>query len=985
MLLALVLALISPSVDPPSRLQGTQEAQQLSWRDVELGPGLVLDLKTGRLRSGARGEWACVGWDGDELWAQPSLARWHWSGGGPVSIRVARGGGEVQEPATAEMGAEYLYDLGSDGWGYLRVLAVEQDGVRLELARATQTSALERVPSTLSVAPEPSGHRLHWPAQEGEDYLVRRRRVGSDEVDLVMRVKGGNWLDDSAPPGALLEYRVALASRDAFGARKRAVRQVHPGGWPLSLRVGQTLNLLSGQTGGSGAHLEVTYVSPDQVAWRVIGGAQLTAIKGNGSELPWQVPSVNDGGYSTRLARMQPATEMAFHLPAEDIYGRLQLVQAKGQDPALLRQIDLGGGRMLPRPPRLEGASEWSNGMLSIKLARPPSLSPGLTIAVELEAEYLSESWVEVGVFAAESSKFAIPMDAALGRVIRVRSRHRLGTGVQSLASIPEACLLLDRASPLEVEQALDSALADLGHPGFLRRRQARGVLSLLGPLAWPRLKVALTGGDAEVAASCRELLLDAEGDREEHLELVLRSRATEIGVQSEPPAGLFDPEPGERAQILLESWAQNPTWVRVLAMDDPDPTVREMAQLMIEAPDLPPLLIGSPRVLLGLGRSEQSLEDWSELSLEHGPGGLASILRERSISDDVAADLVRLRLASELDSQGRKNWLGPGGGAECAELVLRLLDHFALSGKRALLRAAEVLVSGPGATLEAQRELLDLRLGAEEPSPGSRMRVVLDQADLGLLEARLGSLFEAGERDVDVVLPAGTYRSHTEDGHWLDVRLPGLRLVAEGEVRIEAGLRVQDVSGVVLQGIDLVHTSAAAMLLIDASVIAQGCTFAGSQSVITLQGSDLELDRCRVAPLHEIPGIYSLRFSGGSSLRARATRMYAGTLYLGDRGQAYLDRCVLEAGSRALIQAQQNGILVVRDSLLTGTGTGIYGLEEGLLEGVVVKAGQDPLGQGKASVHYCAEHTHASGGGRGRSTAGAAISICPVRAAQRR
>ena len=184
-------------------------------------------------------------------------------------------------------------------------------------------------------------------------------------------------------------------------------------------------------------------------------------------------------------------------------------------------------------------------------------------------------------------AELVLDLDPAEGSLLRLRLRHRYAWGTGSHAGEPVSCLLVDEQNPDDLNAALDRAMGDLGHPLFARRREARGVLSLLGSAAWPRLQAALSGDQAEVVASARELLLDAEGDSGAHLEFVLRARAADLGVRSDPPQGLFSEESGERAHALLLFWSEpgGTEWVRVMALGDPDESVRELAQLLSEAP----------------------------------------------------------------------------------------------------------------------------------------------------------------------------------------------------------------------------------------------------------------------------------------------------------------------------------------------------------------------------------------------------------------
>ncbi|MFT7680169.1 MAG: hypothetical protein ACI8QC_004175, partial [Planctomycetota bacterium] len=907
-----------------------------------------------------------------------------------MSRAVTRGGGEFGRGVSDRAGDEFLYDLGDAGWGYVRILGFEEGTARLEIAPGiVGRNQLRRDPARLHVQAVGGGHQLEWAAEKGAQYWVRRRVVGDGAEEEVARVNGGRWIDVNAPEGVLVEYRVARVSGSGWGARARSVQQAQLGEWPLELRVGQRIDLLTGAEGVPSAQVEVTHASPPSVTLRVVGEALLTPINSYSGAAKWELPDLGNDIYTKKLRSLNEKGELGFYLPGPGIYGRLRVTSSEPGSMSLLRQVDWSGRRMLPRPPVMQsGRPRWTGTELRLQVTPPaPTSVPHpehLSVVVEREVEYLTGSWEELAVFPADERELVLDLDPATGTLLRLRLRHRYAWGTGSHAGEPVSCLLVDEHNPQDLNAALDRAMGDLGHPLFARRREARGVLSLLGSAAWPRLQAALSGDQAEVVASARELLLDAEGDSGAHLEFVLRARAADLGVRSDPPPGLFSEDFGERAHALLLFWPQpgGTEWVRVMALGDPDESVRELAQLLSEAPVLPRMSTGLPYVLTPkLERKAQAARDWREYASERGPVGLSLDLRSGYPPMDARSSLARLRLAFDLSPADERGWEGPGGGAERAELVLRLVDRYSLSGEEALLRAAEVLVSGPAAMLGAGRELLYLRLGGSPPELGRRRRLEVERADLALLEVRIGALLEAGESYVDLVLPPGDYHRDGSGDNWLDIRVPGLRLIGGQGVHLDVGLRVQGAQDVVLEGLAVGNGTGSALLVVDGSVTAVDCEFVGNQSVVSLQNSELDLDRCRVLTLPGTQGLYSVRFSAASSLRARATRLAAGTLYLGDGGRANLDRCVLESGVRALVQGQRDGQLVARDCLLRGGNVGLYGLEQGLLEGVVLRAAQDPFGRGNEWVRFCAEHTRHHGTPSARSSSGDPLLDCPARA----
>src|SRR5690606_10162355 len=77
--------------------------------------------------------------------------------------RIERGVGEAVAGLEARPGAELIYDLGAQGWGYLRVLSAGADRVRLERVHSgAGVRSLARQPLALAVRPGEGGLALSW-------------------------------------------------------------------------------------------------------------------------------------------------------------------------------------------------------------------------------------------------------------------------------------------------------------------------------------------------------------------------------------------------------------------------------------------------------------------------------------------------------------------------------------------------------------------------------------------------------------------------------------------------------------------------------------------------------------------------------------------------------------------------------------------------------------------------------------------------------
>ena len=132
------------------------------------------------------------------------------------------------------------------------------------------------------------------------------------------------------------------------------------------------------------------------------------------------------------------------------------------------------------------------------------------------------------------------------------------------------------------------------------------------------------------------------------------------------------------------------------------------------------------------------------------------------------------------------------------------------------------------------------------------------------------------------------------------------------------------------------------------------------------VQSGDQELYECVVdgADLAKAPQ-WCVRQLGTGRLLARATRFDAGTLFLSDEGRTWLDRCVVDAGQRTLVQAQRVGTLTAREPLFRGENLGLYNVAHGVLAAVVIDVPRDPLGRRPVGLRVSPRYFHLVGEGQ--------------------
>jgi hypothetical protein len=330
---------------------GSGVQEDLDWHDIHLPNSRRLDL----LHGIAAGEGAtpAQGYlerrDGRlvasaSLRALLALDPAEGSGGEQAIVRAT--GSHVQE-AELSRGAAYLFELGASTWGYLRILDFDEQGCRLEWARAPEASeSLARDPLRVEAQATPVGTILSWEADdapEGARWRVWRSRILDPVATprLLGEVERPRFVDVEAPRGELVEYRVARTDAvgrplAGMGARVRAISVETPGEWPIQLEHGMRIDLLSGRTGGSRAHLEVVHPGPRTVQLRPIEGTLLSRpMPEAGSS--WSVPDRAKSSYEANLRGVMVGGEIAAYLP-EGVYVLIRIEGGESQGARLLRQ-----------------------------------------------------------------------------------------------------------------------------------------------------------------------------------------------------------------------------------------------------------------------------------------------------------------------------------------------------------------------------------------------------------------------------------------------------------------------------------------------------------------------------------------------------------------------------------------------------------------------------------------------------------------------
>lgn len=1002
---------LQEALRPEAGSAGTA-ASACYWVRVEVPVGAVVDLAAGRVVSAPP--------EGDTPFLRGPLEAFQ-GNVELVRLDRERPTGPrrsvTEALAAAGQGAPYLKGLAEgdelvwrrgEAWGYVRLLEHAPQRAVLELARPGDPSrGLTREPSHLAVEVTPTGATLRIGVPPAADdppgaadagpWRIARRVVGAGgDFEEVAVTAGVTFEDADAPRDRLVEWRVARAdAADPFGATARGLRVAHPGEWPLPLQVGMRIDLVSGALDTERAHVEVTQVTPPTVVLKPLGATILAPLTRPGA---WALPERTsfDPSFAGKLRAFALGTELAA-LTDDGVIVRVELLRQDDGSAAIRRFAALDGERLAPRPPELVAVDARADG-LALRAAPLPAEAerPDLVaLVVERELALGREDWVVCDEGPPGARDVVVPRELLQGdpagseTLVRVRVRQRYLLGPTSFAAPPRAALLLDPADTTARDAMLERAIAALDAPDWGAREGARRTLEALGDGAWPRLERLLLEGSAEARAAARQLLATGGSAGRE---VLFRSEAAALGVVSPMPPGLFAREPARRAHALILSLgaaeeAREPDavasalgWAKLVAKFDDDAGVRAYADLLVGLADagatgaarVPgPLAALTPPELRGSATADLTRLTGAELPLD-ARTLLRALERHPWLADREVGPVLGTLTAALASGAAPPRAGLPDYDRDSVDLALRLVARYTRGRDSRLLDAARAVLAPSGGTdwhiaLEGFRLACAARVADERAPQHERPRVVLASGGgdeggatptLDDLEAALLELRQSGQRYVDLVLPAGDYvASDGATGRWIDLDIPGLRLVGEHRVevgggvvraRLAVGLRVMGARDVVLDGVVVEHAYGAAVMALDgAHLVVRGGAMLGLGTGIQAQDADIELFDTHVGDLAaDRPGQFSLRHYGRGRVVARGTLFTGGSVYVGDLGEPYLERCVVDAGERPVLQAQRDGRPIVRESLMRATGMGLVNVAGGgCLAGVVLDVPRDPFG----------------------------------------
>ncbi|MFT5153613.1 MAG: hypothetical protein ACI841_003615, partial [Planctomycetota bacterium] len=938
--------------------------------------------------------WAELSWENDVLTSQATLRVLPTvMGRTPI---VERGLGEPLSGIELQEGLEISFERSESLWGYARVLAFDDDRLALEFRRgAPGESMLRRSPESIDVQREVSGRvHLAWPGKGPGPYRIWRRslRAAGWDAEVIGEVADVQFLDEEAPQGVALEYRVAAigGERVPFGAVANCLPRGTSMEWPIPIERDQRLDVLTGHQVDGPAHVLITYASDATVNMTPVDGTLLALLPSKVAV--WEAPQfrrmrpggkASAGEYSTNARSMRKGTDLMARLP-EGLFVRLSLyVDANG--PHLLRQTNVSGGRLLPRPPTAPRMA-LADGILEFQfddLRRMAVHPEQLELVVESELAYGRGDWQELFVGTAGERSLLIKTSAlAESALTRFRFRQRYGPKLLSHPTVPVLQLLVDPSDPSRVEDLIRQAVVDLSDANFDRRQAARALLLSLGDAARPALVESLESSDPELRSAARELILE-DGYDGDDLEVVMRAYARAEGVASDPPQGWLEGDREDRALMLLKTRRKGARseeeeqcqrgWLRVLATFDPDHSLRTVCSMLATRIDSSLELQpdGLPRMLYAPDRRSEPVidahmpDDWTgEMRENWTSSELANALRAGLDLDHLRMALIELEVAHHLDGRHARNDAPPATAMD----ALRLCSHYRIDNRAVLLDAARALILDPGARLAAWRELAGIRLAgsalvnSQDSAALGRKRRTLNEPNARELVNLLEELLGTSQHYVDIVLPPGIYQFEDSGraASWLEIQVPGIRLLGNGDVVFEFGVRINGAEDIVLDGIEIANAGGAALIAIDSSLLLLDTRLAGSDYSMMLHRARVEAEGLELAgSVTGRKSSSSLRMQGACTMIARDSIFRGGALMPTEDSLLYLEACVIEGGERAAVQAQRGGEMVLRDVFLTSKGMGVHGLSGGLMEGVVVDVLRSPLGTTFDTIDLCPDHVH--------------------------
>lgn len=1023
-----------PTLSPGEGVRSTEAAVPPSWYEVEVPFGFHLDPLTGVVanqRRGAGGPTIVLdehGLSGEVELQQLGAATLELEEGG--RRKVVLEDGEALDVLPDETGAEALLRIGEaspvspGAWGYLRVLDRLSNSLVLEVALAPEnTTTLEREPGEVTVARHPGGLELSWyPSAEGpwrvERAVVRGRTPSDKSFTVLDTVDEARFVDEDLERELLYEYRVTRLTKDGspapWGATGRGVFQGLAGGESVPVLRGTELSLLTGDVLGARVDLVIDYVTADAVQLSPGEGRSLRLLLPDEAAV-WELPDPGRGGYVAPRRMAQVGSSLAVALP-EGILARVTVERGDATAPRLRCQVDLAGGRVFPQPPAEPevrftpegvafdftghgtgggGASKASHafGTKTKPPITPVELPDDASVVVEREDELGSEIFVEVLEGDAGERVVLDPVGGP-PRIVRYRFKSRSPVGRTSPAGEAVRVLLVDQGDEARVEGLIADAVRDLGDADFRRRDAARAVLELLETRALDALGRALLSDDPEVASSAREILSqlapeETAGESAVSVALVLRARAVSTGLEDEPPIeGLLAESPIARAIALLRRLGQDgrapeeasdlEAWRALIAEADPDAGVRLVAQhwhSLASEPWRPVMgrLIDLPEPD-SVPRAESIARAREELVGVQTVDEVVDVVLRLLPGLDTLQELLLLSLLAELEGRGPESVLELDE-LDRIHLALALLEQHETTDSVVFLEAADRLFRDPAVLALAWRSFAERRF--DPPALGERRVERLPVADGAAFDARLRELAEEGAEDVDLVLPAGVYeRPDTSNRRALSI--PGLRILADGDVVLRGTLSIAGVDDVVLAGLALEGRTRAALMLNGATVVLEDCLLSGGNTIISGSESIVGLSRCELVAANPNTPATGVRLSGTSLVLARDTSFdSAGSAMQGTRSGLF-ERCAIDAGRRNGIDGTRGGALVLVDTLIESDASCLSNIERGVLDGALLLSPTRAVAAFRPEVAVCTEHLMVRGAD-GELARGEQLDECPL------
>ena len=993
----------TPEVEAPEAepAKAAQADQSVIWEDLVLPLGFHLDLATGRVADRPEGDAEGLRYDGKELVATDGAVGLL-PDGSRLAGQLARGA-MIHGSRWKAVREQLLgFDLGTRGWGFLRVLEVTPGHVRLERWahaggapgvanwRATRLDLTDLGRKALVLEPLAS--------RSGGPWRVEGRDVGGDRDWQVL----GEWdgatpfTDSAASRDSIRELRlVPLTPEGLYGLRARGVFGTHEG--PITVVREDQLNLLTGESHGERHDVTVAGSNPNGINLTPSPGVRLMAL-GTAELDDWLVPEHDSGSY-TGQGRYLPAGRAFAAILPEGTYVHVQAIAVAGSSVQLTIRANLWGERLFLPAPAAPGWT-WTaeRGVLLDAAEEPPLAVAGRIAGRELQRETVFDTgiWETVGV-AAPGLEQRDPASGPIG-VVRYRCAWLARSGERGPISEPFGVFVGDDRGP-DSAALIEQLVTELGDEDYDRRRHARAGLHALGERALPYLPAAAQSPDPEVAAAARELLADLSAEpgaeKTEQPEkgakapkggkpdlagakggdelpdavpalgdsALLASLAEARGL-GEAPAGWLAERGNERALAMLVSLdgAQDDreAWRALLAEADPDPGVRLIASLY---PELARPWAWAPRFL-------PTAEDDSE--------GLAARATRDLNAGDPWPSLARLHVLHDLQ-------LARGGGGnlaaaeERAALVLQLLQRHAEGKQEVFLDAALQVVTSPEARLRAARNLFELRAHSRD-SAENRTEIVLAAADGALLRDTLEGMRNSENTQIDLILPEGDYELEHGDLRGVRVYGDGLRIVGRGQVTLSFGLMVQPKADVVLENITLDPEGRACLRLQQSNAVLIGCQLLSAGQGVQVTGGVLELRDSSLVDsgTRGRKGGNGIRLSGRSACLVLRSLVAAQGEALFGASLALVERSVLDGGPRNAISAMSEGELIAVDSLIRGEANALHTIGQGVLEGCALLGGDSVAMQLGDRFFACPAHL-VSAGPEGDRNEWMRLLSCPV------